>query len=253
MKRAVAGVVAPVLVLTTLGPSSLVVGTVSRTVEVEVLPITGPVVLLDVHLDRPAQVRVEYGASEGPWLSTASAAATVGHSIPLTRLLPDTDYEFRVFAAGDSAAGRFRSVALPADLRSVAITATGRSAAPLTLLELSNPTGFSGPVVVDRDGNVVWYFRTEGDIHGVVQRAGGGFIFLDDGRGLLEVSPAGEVLARLDDSPERRIHHAVEETREGIILFLAREWKVLDGDSIHGETIWSWDPATGRSESLRWI
>ena len=99
----------------------------------------------------------------------------------------------------------------------------------------------------------MWYFRTEGDIHGVVQRAGGGFIFLDDGRGLLEVSPAGEVLARLDDSPERRIHHAVEETREGIILFLAREWKVLDGDSIHGETIWSWDPATGRSESLRWI
>jgi hypothetical protein len=232
-------------------PSPAATQVAASLVEVEVLPITGPVARLDVRLDRPTDVLVQYGASEGPWLTAVSSEKSVRRTLPLTRLLPDTDYVFRVIAGGDSATGRFRSASLPEDLRRVSIRTSGRSTAPLTLLELSNPSGFSGPVIVDRDGNVVWYFRTEGDIHGVVQRAGGSFVFLDTGHGLLEVSSAGEILARLEDSAERTIHHDVEETRAGLLLFLAREWQVLDGDSIHGETVWSWDPSTGRTER-RW-
>lgn len=199
---------------------------------------------------------VEYRADGGPRLVTTvstehraeSAAATT--SVALTRLWADTEYRWEAQSGGDTIIGRFRTPPLPADLGALTFRSTGSSSAPLVLLEPSRPGGFSGPVAVDGAGRVVWFHRTKGDIHGFVRRASGSFVLLDVQEGLVEITPAGDTLSTLSTSEARHIHHDVTETRDGSLLFLAREWERVAGDSIRGEAIWLWDPESGATERL---
>jgi hypothetical protein len=100
--------------------------------------------------------------------------------------------------------------------------------------------------VVDAAGEVVWYRETRGGANGSVRRASGTFLMIDEGQGLLEVTPAGRVLAEVaQDSAQRRIHHDVLETASGSVLLLAQEWGEGRGTSIAGEAVWEWTPETG--------
>lgn len=142
---------------------------------------------------------------------------------------------------------------LPADLAAVTFTATGQPTTPYVMLELRNPTGYSGFVAVNGSGQPVWMFRTQGTASGSTRRANGDFVFLDGDRGLVEVSPAGKVVAELAQqaAPGRRIHHDVTATPNNTLLFLGEDWQQWNGALLKGEALWEWNPETGTTVK-RW-
>ena len=72
-------------------------------------------------------------------------------------------------------------------------------------------------------------------------------MFLDVGRGLVEVSRAGKVVRELAQQarPGRRIHHDVTVTPRNTLLFIAEDWQPWDGGLLNGEALWEWDPEAG--------
>jgi hypothetical protein len=142
---------------------------------------------------------------------------------------------------------------LPPDLAAITFRAEGRSTAPYTMLELRQTGGFSGFVAVDGAGRPVWLFRTQGTSSGFARRRNGNFVLLDVGRGLVEVSPDGQVVRELAQQarPGRRMHHDVAVTPRNTVLFLAEDWQPWDGALLAGEALWEWVPETG-TVTRRW-
>ena len=210
----------------------------------------GPLVqTLHVELERPSPVRVEYWTDGAPRLTIDSGGAAT-HRIPLTRLRADRPYFYRI--VGTDAEGAFSTEALPSDLARVQLTASGSPTTPLVLLHLYDPYGFRGYVAVDADGHVVWYWRTEGMSLGATRRANGHAVFLDRGRGLVEVRADGSVVHELQqDVADRELHHDVIATPRDSLLFLAFDAREHRGASLKGEAIWEWQPETGQAVK-RW-
>lgn len=144
-------------------------------------------------------------------------------------------------------------IELPGDLAAVSFTADGRPTAPYVLLEIRHAEGFRGFVAVNADGRPVWFFRTVGSPSGATRRANGNFVFLDNERGLLEVTVDGEVAGQLAQEPRpgRFIHHDVTATRNHTILFIAEDVRQWQGEPLTGEAIWEWSPEDG-SVVRRW-
>lgn len=164
-----------------------------------------------------------------------------------------------VGSCGDSPTGpelRPPLESLPPDLAELTFTAEGTPTAPYTLLEVRHPEGFRGFVAVDGEGEPVWFFRTEGNPFGATRLPNGHLVLLDNERGLVEVNPAGEVVAELAQEPRpgRFMHHDLTATPDGTVLFLAEEvrpWPAGADSSVTGEAIWEWAPATG-ALTRRW-
>lgn len=138
---------------------------------------------------------------------------------------------------------------LPADLAAVTFTTEGRATAPYVLLEIRDPGGFRGFVAIDSDGRPVWFFRTEGNPFGASRLPNGDLVLLDSGRGVLVVTPDGEVVAELAQEPRpgRLMHHDVAATPGGTVLFIAedaRPWPAGADTLVTGEAIWEWTPGT---------
>ncbi len=135
----------------------------------------------------------------------------------------------------------------PPDLAAVTFTAQGRPTAPYVLLEISHGDGFRGFVAVNAGGQPVWFFRTEGGPVGFTRRQNGNFVFLDNARGLLEVTVEGEVVRELPQAarPGRFIHHDVVATPHNTILFIAEDVQPWHDAPLTGEAIWEWTPETG--------
>ena len=210
----------------------------------------GPLVRsLHIELERSAPVRVEYWTDDGRRLVVdGNAAAT--HRVLLTRLRADRTYFYRV--VGTAAEGVFTTEVLPPDLVRVGLKASGSPTTPLVLLHLYDPYGFSGYVAVNGDGDVVWYWRTVDMALGAVRRANGHPVFMDLGRGLVEVRPDGSVVHELtQDRESREQHHDVIGTPNGTLLFLAFDARQHAGKLLKGEAIWEWWPETGRAVK-RW-
>ena len=142
---------------------------------------------------------------------------------------------------------------LPADLAAVTFTVTGRPTAPYTMLEIRHPQGFRGFVAVNASGRPVWFFRTTGGPLGSTRRANGNFVFLDNERGLVEVSPDGEEVRALAQQPRpgRFMHHDVTTTLRNTILFIAEDTRPFGNRMITGEGLWEWDPESG-ALNRRW-
>ena len=146
----------------------------------------------------------------------------------------------------------FSTEALPVDLSRVQLTASGSSTIPLILLHLHDPSGFRGYAAVDADGEIVWYWRTVDAPLGAARRANGHAVFLDKGRGLVEVRPDGSVAHELpQDTVNREQHHDVIGTPEDRLLFLAFDARQHAGALLKGEAIWEWRPETGQTVK-RW-
>jgi hypothetical protein len=208
---------------------------------------------IDVSLNGPAAVRVTYGDGDQR-LEVESAVEAVEHSLLLTRLRPASHYEFEVHVPGDVESGTFTTDSLPADLLALDLAATGSPTAPLTLLEfarLDDSPVFSGVAIVDHDGVVVWYFRADRSITGAARRNNGNFVFLDSSRGLLEVTPAGDVVANLPQDTDRTLHHDVIAAPGGVLYALRLDRRVVNDTVVAGEAIWEWDPDAG-TETRRW-
>ncbi|HKG94249.1 MAG TPA: aryl-sulfate sulfotransferase [Gemmatimonadaceae bacterium] len=198
---------------------------------------------LDLTLDRPAAVTVDYWTEGDPHLRVRSASAE-HHALLLARLRPGRSYQYEVRGAGTR--GTFTTDPLPADLAGVSLAATGERSGPLVMLHLFDPAGFKGYAAVDNSGRVVWYWRTTDFPFGMARRGNGNFVFLDKGRGLLEVTPAGRVVHELaQDLASREQHHDAIVGPDNSVLFIAFDDRTVDGARVRGEAIWAWTPETG--------
>jgi hypothetical protein len=210
---------------------------------------TGPLVQrLSLELETASPVEVRYWSDEEAVMRIESDRA-LSHEIDLARLRPARDYQLRI--VGTEHSGRFSTEPLPSDLAAIGFEATGRLSVPLVFLHVFNPEGFRGYVVVDSTGGVVWYWRSEGFPFGMARRADGSFVFMDEDRGLVQVSPSGEVIAELPQSEERQQHHDVVTTPDNTLLFLVFDSRVVDGEPLKGEAVWEWRPEES-SAARRW-
>lgn len=213
---------------------------------------------LDVRLDRPYGVQVDYWTEGGPRLRVTGDAPQARHDLVLARLRGGATYQFEVRTtgtegSGDPVTGSFETDPLPDHLAVLDFTSEGTSSEPLTLLEIAlHDQGFTGGVIVDGDGEVVWFLEVTA-MQGSTRRENGHFVFLDVVGGLLEVAPTGEVVAQLpqEDFPGRRAHHDVITTPGNTLLFIATDVREYEGRSILGEAIWEWDPDSD-ALSRRW-
>jgi hypothetical protein len=214
--------------------------------------LTAPVPLvrrLDVSLDRPAKLAVEYWTDGDPRLRVEAPAAQ-SSSIALARLRPGRSYHYEVL--GTEASGTFATDTLPTDLAATLGERSGRHTTPLVLLHLYAPTGFKGYVILDEHDDVVWYWRTTDFPFGMTRRANGNFVLMDRARGLVEVTPAGDVVNELaQDLPAREMHHDVIATPANTLLFIAFDDREVNGASVRGDAIWVWSPEGGTLDE-RW-
>jgi len=208
---------------------------------------------LYLHLDGKAGAEVEYWTAGARPLRVVSPP-DIHHQILLPRLRAGASYDFLVRTSdadgreGESRSGRFTTGALPSDLAEVRFDATGEPSSPLVLLVVNNtPTGgFTGYVVVDEEGEVVWHLRVDGShASGITRRSNGNFVFIAD-RGLVEVSPTGETVAQAPADPVgRRFHHDVITTPENTLLAIATDTQTVGGTRFTGEAVWEWTPESG--------
>jgi hypothetical protein len=204
---------------------------------------------LHVELDRPAEVTVAYW-TDGDSPLRVHVPAAQSASVALTRLRPNRSYHYQV--VGTTASGTFTSDTVPTDLAASIVSATGQRTAPLLMLHLYDPAGFKGYAIIDQHADVVWYWRTIDANFGMTRRANGNFVLMDKVRGLVEVTPAGEVVHELaQDVPAREMHHDVIASPSNTLFFIAFDDRVVNGARIRGDAIWEWSPETG-ALNQRW-
>jgi hypothetical protein len=204
---------------------------------------------LRVDLDRPAELTVEYW-TEGDSRLRVQAAAGQSASVALTRLRPNRSYHYQV--VGTTATGTFTSDTVPTDLAASLVSTTGRRTVPLLMLHLYQPDGFKGYAITDEHGDVVWYWRTTDFTFGMTRRANGNFVLMDKARGLVEVTPSGEVVHELaQDLVSREMHHDVIASPANTLFFIAFDDRLVNGATIRGDAIWEWSPETGALDK-RW-
>jgi hypothetical protein len=204
---------------------------------------------LKLELDRTAEVTVEYWTEGDPHFRV-TVPASQSPSIALTRLRPRRSYRYEV--VGTSASGTFTSDTLPTDLRAALVSVTGKRTAPLVMVHLYEPTGFKGYAMLGERDDVVWYWRTTDFPFGMTRRSNGNFVFMDKGRGLVEVSPDGTVVHELpQDFANRELHHDAIVSLTNTVLFIAFDDRQLSGANVRGDAIWEWSPETGALDK-RW-
>ena len=204
---------------------------------------------LALELDRPADVTLEYWTEGDPHFRV-QATASPSASLVLTRLRPRRSYQYQV--VGTSTSGSFTSDTVPTDLAASLVSMTGKRTAPLLMVHLYQPTGFKGYAMLGEHDEVVWYWRTTDFPFGMARRTNGNFVFMDKGRGVLEVDPAGTVVHELaQDLANREMHHDVIVSPSNTVLFIAFDDRVVNGTKVRGEAIWEWSPETGALDK-RW-
>lgn len=231
----------------------------ARIVSANVRTAPAPLVrLLDVALDQRYGTTVEYWSADGPRLRVRSEEVQSIHEIVLARLRPATIYQFEVHGSGPAGDGRsvmgsFTTAPLPEGIAVLEFNAEGTPTEPLTVLEtVAHEGGERGMTIVDQDGEVVWHFE-DGPVGGTARRANGNLIVGYGGRGIVELTPAGETVAELPQQfrPEREAHHDVITTPWNTVLFIAYDTREFEGRSVSGEAIWEWNPDNGALDR-RW-
>jgi hypothetical protein len=216
---------------------------------------------LQVTLSEPGEIDVEYGAAGSERLRVTSVAQVTQHALVLPRLRERQSYTFRVRAraapgaAESTAEGSFVTGDVPDDVRVIGFAPSGVPSAPLHFLSMRST--FTGGLIVDAQGRVVWYGRTPSAPLGAARRANGHWVLLfggGPGAGLIEFSALGEVVHRLDASAlpaGQRIHHGITATPQDTLLFVAFDPREIDGQVRNGEALWEWNPETGALDK-RW-
>jgi len=216
---------------------------------------------LAVRLDIPGAIEIDYWTTTSSRLTVARADSS-SYNVLLARLLPGAIYHYSVRAVssagkrGEPLAGSFQTDELPPDISALGLLATGTPTHQLTVLEIrrGGEQTFSGYVVIDQAGRVVWYWRIVGSPHGWTRRPNGNFVFLNANKTLVEVTPGQEVVSELPTGvlPEGAVpHHDLAATTRGTVLVLVRDPREFDGITLFGEAVWEWDPDLGTLEK-RW-
>jgi len=205
---------------------------------------------LTVTLSHSGTVEVDYWtANETPLRVQGASPGNATQEIALPRLRASSTYHYEVSTttAGvrslPQSAGSFQTGELPDDVKSITMTSTGQPSQPLTFLAVRSQ--FTGGVVFDAEGHIVWYGRTSVAPQGATRRANGNWVILLDGVGLAEFSPVGEQVRFFSQSrmpTGTRIHHGVTPTASNTLLFLAFEYRTFGSVALNGESIWEWNP-----------
>jgi hypothetical protein len=202
---------------------------------------------LSVELAEAGGVEVEYWTDASPRLLMKSEALARRHEVTLPRLHAEADYAYEVRSTREGqrsatqSTGAFHTAALPADIQAIAFNPIGAATSPLTFLSVRS--AFTGGVVIDSDGRVIWYGRTSLGPQGAGRRANGNWVIVEDG--LVEFTPLGEKIRSL---PHSRmpigvfIHHSVIATARNTLMFLASEPRTYPAGTLYGESVWEWDP-----------
>lgn len=205
---------------------------------------SGIVPTLTVTTSAPATIVTDYWADGGDRLrqTTADSAAS---TIPLLRTHAATTYHYEVHAVAEDGAssdvvtGQVGTLPLPVALAALQFDVTGTATQPLVMLEVSSP--FKGFVVVDASGAVVWYWRTVGSAQGFTRLPSGDFLLNDTGTGLVEVTPAADVVRAMSFSGEVYApHHDVVATSHNSVLFIGHDIRSVNGVTYIGDGIWEW-------------
>ncbi len=206
-------------------------------------------------LERPATVQVDYWTAASPRLRVERALTSTTDTVFLPRLRSRSVYDFEISVVepgggrrGEPYQGAFSTESLPSDLSALRFVAHGTPSMPLVMLEVRTPLNpnppFQGYVVVDADGEVVWYWRTIPE--GFTRRSNGNFVVLVSTQstpgGLVELTPDLRTVAELPLDSGRVIHHDVVVTPQNTLLFLEQETRVVNDTAWTGEAIWEWDP-----------
>jgi len=207
-----------------------------------------------VGVAEPESVQVDYWTAGAPRLRVTAFDSGAGARIFLPRLRPNAAYAVEVRPVGGGVAGSpwddtVTTDTLPADVTSYAYRAHGAAGFPLAMLEVSGYT-FTGWVIVDTTGQVVWY-RKACEPQGFTRRANGDFVMLDacNSGGLFEVAPDGHVVDSLPNT--YGMSHDVIPTPQNTLLFLGAESRTLGDTTWVGNDIWEWNPEKGSAEK-RW-
>lgn len=141
---------------------------------------------------------------------------------------------------------------LPADLAAIRFTATGTLTPNYALVHLFAEKGFKGYALIDSNARIVWHYRTNDYPFGADRRKNGNFVFMDKGRGIVEVDRKGNVVHELKQrDPENEMHHAIVVTPRDTVLYLTFDTQDHAGKRLKGEAIWEWNPDTGE-DVKRW-
>ena len=229
--------------------------------------VAGPIFRsIQTELDGEGTVRVQYWSDEGPRLEITRAAESKTHLVDLYRLRSATTYQYEVIPVGSDGipgtgvGGEFQTDTLPSRISKIAATVSGQPTFPLLMLEAFNRLGtLDMPVIIDREGRVVWYRQGS-------QAATLGFDVLSDGNFVLQASPKVEVVTpanRLvavlseDDAAARTglgtfdIHHDIVATPDNSLLLLVQDTATVSDTVWTGEAVWEWDYRTDALEK-RW-
>jgi len=201
---------------------------------------------LRVGLEAPAAIQVDYWSAETPRLRVTSPAQTSRHRVFLPRLKASLWYDYEVRAAGGADpsilySGRFQTDTLPSSVSAIQFFAEGTPTSTLTMIEARTPFA---QVIVDQDGEVVW-FRIGAETKkttGFTRLANGDFVF-NDWEELSVETPESRVVARLPRiAGMGQMHHDVVTTAQNTVLFLAQEPGLVNDTMWIGEAVWEWDP-----------
>jgi hypothetical protein len=206
---------------------------------------------MEITLDKPSGLTLRYGREPDTILEIRSDEQVIHHSLIVSRLVSNSAYNYIIEAGEEMQQGEFTTGMLPDDLGSIAFRTSGEPTFPLALLKIFHPEGFNGYVVINTDGDIVWYYRTEGRSSGAARRPNGNFVFIDSDRGLIEVTVTGNVISLIPHEPGgMEIHHDVTSLPSGEILFLALDPQPFEDRIIAGEAVWEWLPETSITRKL---
>lgn len=232
----------------------------TATVQGAEVAVLGPIFhTLSIRLSSAADVEVLYATDGGPTLRVRSNDPTrATHVIALTRLRAQRTYRYRIRVlpsndpAASDASGEFTTTALPDDLAAMSFAVTGTPTVPLIFL--SCRSAFTGGVIVDASGQVVWYARTPIAPQGAIRRRNGNWAILLNGVGIQEFDALGRLVQQLDQAAvpgNETIHHGLTESPEGQLMFLTLEPGTFGAETLRGEALWAW-AGEGQAPVKRW-
>jgi hypothetical protein len=211
---------------------------------------------LDVSLDGDAGVEAEYWTAGGPRLRVSSSDAAATHDLSLYRLRAGSTYDFEVTPVasdgtrGTGSTGQFVTDMLPTELAAVQVNTLGTATFPLLMMEVSLPGVTGVPIVIDRDGFVVWYRPGEtARTHGLEALPDVGFAINSIDEGVEIVTADNQVLASLAEADAATrtglgtfdIHHDMARATNHSLLLLVQDTSTVSGTVWNGEAIWEWD------------
>ena len=197
-------------------------------------PQNALIIEMQITLDGPAQVFIEYENPQAGQFVTALSAPAIEHRLPIVRLRPETAYAYAIGVRGGGGqvaygpSGEFTTGSLPPELAGLQTWAAGRSSLPL--IATSYKDGRKAYYFLwDETGHIVWYYAPEEGgpessqrIHTLRAKPNGHLVYLGHSY-LAEITPLGAPVARWPDGqPPDRPHHDFLLLDDGRILYLSR-------------------------------